>query len=151
MYAALHGSHGNARGIADYHLSGVSNGGGAWEEWNIRIRDASSFGEFVGESAQARAQHQGDLWAESSLRKHEGRGCLCVIKVLGSAHIKTTLKTSCQFSDVSSQSELSFEFGELFFQLPLYPGSLVGIEKFLAAGGRFAGCGTGVNRTILRA
>ena len=64
MNAALHGGDGHAAGVADDHLSGVSDGGRVREGGNVGVGNARGVGERVGESAEAGAEDKSNLRAK---------------------------------------------------------------------------------------
>ena len=74
VHAALHCRHRNACYIADHHLSGVADGGRARKKRNVGVWNLSCVREFVGESAEAGAEDESDLWAHGSLGHQELRG-----------------------------------------------------------------------------
>src|SRR5262249_10324045 len=71
MDAALHSRNCDVARIPDYHLSRVADRGRPREAGNLRIRDAGSVGERVGEGAQTRTQDQSDARAQLRLRIQE--------------------------------------------------------------------------------
>ena len=80
VHAALHGGYGDVGNFPNHHLSGVSDGGGAREQWNICVGNSCCIGEFVGKPTQPRAQHQADLWAKRSLREQNCEAASACVK-----------------------------------------------------------------------
>src|SRR5271170_2096656 len=76
MDATLHRRDGDIPDFTDYQAAGVADGGGAREAGDFFVGDASGFGEFVGEGAQAGAQHQRDFRAQARFRQDEFRGAV---------------------------------------------------------------------------
>ncbi len=69
--AALHRGDGNVASFSDHERAGVSGNGGAREARNFLVRDARGGSEFVGESAEARAENQRDFRAQFRFRENE--------------------------------------------------------------------------------
>ncbi len=74
MHASLHHSHWHTARFADDELSGMSDGRGTRERRDLRVGDADSVSEIVGERAETGAEHEADFWAQLGLREDEGCG-----------------------------------------------------------------------------
>ena len=74
MHAALHRGHGNVAHFSDHKTSGVAFDGRAREAGNFAVGNSRGAGEFVGECAEAGAEHQRDFWAQFRFREDEFRG-----------------------------------------------------------------------------
>ena len=64
MHAALHDGHGNVAHFADHEPAGVAFDRRAREAGNFVVGNARGGGEFVGERAEAGAEHQADFRAQ---------------------------------------------------------------------------------------
>jgi hypothetical protein len=78
MNAALHSRDRNTCKVADYKISGVTDGGAAREGRNLDVGYADSIMELVGESAEAGAEDESNAWAKWRARQNGLRGVIGV-------------------------------------------------------------------------
>jgi hypothetical protein len=74
MDAALHSSNGDACKVADYEISGVTDGGAARESGNLDVWYVDSMMELVREPAEAGAEDDSDACAKWGVRQNGLRG-----------------------------------------------------------------------------
>jgi hypothetical protein len=58
MDSALHDNDGDAIDGADHEISSVADCGAAWKGWNFDVRNMDGVTQFVGESAEPRAEDE---------------------------------------------------------------------------------------------
>ncbi len=73
---------------ADDKVAGVADGGALGKGRNVRVGNADRVLEFVGEAAEAGAEHQSDARAERGARENEFRGFLRVREFPESDRVK---------------------------------------------------------------
>jgi hypothetical protein len=74
MNTSLHARHRDIPDVSDHELSRVADGGGLREVRDFLVGYLSWRFEFVGEGAEARAQHQRNAGAESGFAQDEFGG-----------------------------------------------------------------------------
>src|SRR5262249_32787466 len=72
--APLHGGNRDVADFADDKIAGVSFGAGARKVWDVSVGNYCAVAQLVGESAQARAEHQRDLGQDLAFLPDERRG-----------------------------------------------------------------------------
>src|SRR5262249_62261877 len=80
--ASLHSRYRNFPGRSDHHLSGMTDRGGGRERRDVRVRNVNRRGEFIGETAKSRAEHEPDLRTERRLAQNELCSGLGVEKIV---------------------------------------------------------------------
>ena len=110
VHAALHDGHRHVRGFADDHAPGVPDRGRPREMRNILVVDAHRAGDFVGECAQAAAEHQADPRAQFRFAQNKFRRGLRALEFLarfcfgrlGCAHFRNipTIEADIKFAMV---------------------------------------------------
>src|SRR5258705_4139752 len=116
MHAPLHCGNWHIPRVANHHLAGMPDGGGAWEGVNLRIRTSRHVGELVRECAQTGPQDKADPWPKSCLRQQVLCRSVCLQKQIVSCHIKYFPEPSAQSPEPTYQnqhSKLRFKLAEL--------------------------------------